>query len=134
MRHLKRGLKLGHNSEHGRAILRNLATSLFLHGRVRTTHAKARALRPYAEHLVSLAKRGDLHARRIAASRLYDKDAVRRLFGEVAERFKNREGGYLRIVKEGFRPGDNAPVSIVELIGEAPKTVAVKEKAEAAEE
>ena len=118
MRHRKAGRKLGHSSEHRRSIMRNLATSLILYGRIRTTDAKAKELRPYAEKLVTLAKKGSLHARRKAATKLYDKVALRKLFAEYGERFVKREGGYTRIIKEGNRPGDNAPMSIIEFLGE----------------
>lgn len=120
MRHRKAGRKLGSDSEHQRALMRNLATSLIQHGRIRTTEAKAKELRPYAERLVTLAKRGGLHARRQAAKRLFDKEALRKLFDVYAAQFKDRPGGYTRIIKEGFRPGDNAPVAFIEFLGYVP--------------
>ncbi len=118
MRHRKAHNKLGHGSEHRKAILRNLATSLILHGRIRTTDTKAKQLRPYVERMVTLAKRGDLHARRLVASKLFDKRAVQKLFSEYGKVFAKRNGGYTRILKDHFRPGDNAPVSIIEFLRE----------------
>jgi len=99
-------------------MLRNLVTSLLEHERVKTTDAKAKEVRPLAEKLISLAKRGDLHARRQALSVVRKPDLVKKLFETLSPRYQSRTGGYLRIVKVGFRPGDGAPVSLVELIGE----------------
>jgi len=98
-------------------MLRNLVTSLLEHEKVRTTDAKAKEVRPLAEKLIGLAKRGDLHARRQALSVVRKADVVKKLFETLSPRFQSRTGGYLRIVKVGYRPGDGAPVSIVELIG-----------------
>lgn len=108
--------KLGRDYDHRRWLLRQLATQLILHGRIRTTLAKAKVVRPIAEHMVTLGKRGDLHARRQAAAVLTDKAAVRKLFNEVAPKYADRQGGYVRIVKLGPRRGDAAPMSIIELV------------------
>jgi large subunit ribosomal protein L17 len=97
-------------------MLANLATSLFEHGRITTTETKAKRLRPYAEKLVTFAKRGDLHARRQVMTVIRDKDVVHHLFAEIGPRFENRSGGYTRIVKVGPRKGDNAPMAIIELV------------------
>ena len=102
-------------------MLRNLVTSLFEHEKIKTTDTKAKELRPLAEHLIGLGKRGDLHARRQALSVIRKSEIVKKLFETICPRFQARTGGYLRIAKVGFRPGDGAPVSIVELIGEAKK-------------
>jgi large subunit ribosomal protein L17 len=99
-------------------MLRNLVTSLLEHEKVKTTDAKAKELRPLAEKLIGLAKRGDLHARRQALSVVRKPDLVKKLFETLSPRYQSRTGGYLRIVKVGYRPGDGAPVSLVELIGE----------------
>ena len=99
-------------------MLRNLVTSLLEHEKVKTTDAKAKELRPLAEKLIGLGKRGDLHARRQALSVVRKRDLVRKLFDTLSPRYQSRTGGYVRIVKLGYRPGDGAPVSIVELIGE----------------
>jgi len=116
MRHRKAGKELGRNSSHRRAVLRNLVTSLFKYEQIETTDAKAKALRPVAEKMITLAKRGDLHARRQALSYMEDKAVTHRLFDELKDRYLNRQGGYLRIVKKGNRRGDGAPVSIVQLL------------------
>ena len=96
--------------------MRNMATSLFLHGRIETTTAKAKELRPYAERLITLAKRGDLHARRLAATKIQDHDALRRLFADIGPKFASRPGGYTRILKIGLRQGDAADMSLIELV------------------
>ena len=108
--------KLDRSISHRRWLFRHLATAIIMHGRVRTTLAKAKAVRPITEHLITLGKRGDLHARRQAAAVLTTKAAVRKLFNEVAPRYAQRPGGYLRIVKLGPRRGDGAPMSIIELV------------------
>ncbi|SIO90575.1 LSU ribosomal protein L17p [Nocardiopsis sp. JB363] len=97
-------------------MLANLATSLFQHGRIRTTEAKAKRLRPYAEKLITLGKRGDLHARRQVLTKITDKAVVHELFTEIGPRFENRPGGYTRITKIGPRKGDNAPMAVIELV------------------
>lgn len=117
MRHGKAGKKLGRTSSHRMAMLRNMATSLFKHEQVVTTDTKARALRPVAEKLITLAKKGDLHARRQALAFIKDKSTTHKLFSEIKERYLDRQGGYLRIVKKGVRKGDAAPISVVQLIG-----------------
>ncbi|HSM36937.1 MAG TPA: 50S ribosomal protein L17 [Longimicrobiales bacterium] len=116
MRHRKKGRHLGRTAEHRKATLRNLATALFRHGRIRTTTAKAKELRGFAEPLISKAKRGDLHARRTVARSIGDKDVLARLFGELASRYADRPGGYTRVLKLGHRPGDGADMAIIELV------------------
>ncbi len=111
-----KGPRMGGSPAHERHMLANLAQSLFEHGRITTTEAKAKRLRPYAEHLITFAKRGDLHARRQVLKRLNDKSIVHVLFDEIGPRFENRPGGYTRIVKLGPRKGDNAPMAIIELV------------------
>jgi large subunit ribosomal protein L17 len=114
----KRGPRLGGSPAHQRLMLSNLAADLFRHGRITTTEAKAKALRPFAERLITKAKRGDLHARRTVLSRLRDRDVVARLFDEVAPRFAGRDGGYLRILRLDPRKGDSARMALVELVAE----------------
>lgn len=116
MRHRKAGVKLNMTSSHKQAMFRNMVTSLFKHDRIRTTDAKAKELRRWADHMVTLAKRGDLHARRQAMSIIREKDVVHKLFDEAAERFGSASGGYTRVIKLGRRPGDAAPVSLIELV------------------
>ncbi|MEW2435029.1 50S ribosomal protein L17 [Streptomyces caniferus] len=111
-----KGARLGGSAAHERLMLRNLATSLFEHGRITTTEAKARRLRPYAERLVTKAKKGDLHNRRQVMQLISDKSVVHTLFTEIAPRFENRPGGYTRITKIGNRRGDNAPMAVIELV------------------
>jgi large subunit ribosomal protein L17 len=111
-----KGPRLGGSPAHQRLMLANLATSLFEHGRITTTEAKAKRLRPYAEKLVTFAKRGDLHARRQVMTVIRDKDVVHHLFAEIGPRYENRPGGYTRIVKVGPRKGDNAPMAVIELV------------------
>lgn len=117
MRHKKAGWKLGRNTAHRRALLRNLVTSLILEERVETTLPKAKAMRPQVEKMITLGKRGDLSARRQAASYLMTGDAVRKLFDTVAPRFGDRNGGYLRIVRAAWQRGDGADKAFVELLG-----------------
>ena len=114
MRHRKKTVKLQRSASHRRSLLANLACSLIEHGRIRTTLAKAKALRPVAERMVSLAKRGDLHARRQAISFLQQKDAVKTLFSDVATASEGRQGGYCRITKLGARVSDSAPMAYIE--------------------
>ncbi len=118
MRHRIAGRKLGRTTSHRKAMLRNLVTSFLENERVKTTDAKAKELRPIAEKLIGLGKQGDLHARRQALSVVRKAEVVRKLFEILSPRFQARAGGYTRIVKIGNRPGDGAPVSILELIGE----------------
>ncbi len=116
MRHRKAGLKLNRTSSHRDAMFRNMVTSLFKYERIRTTDTKAKGLRRWADHLITLAKRGDLHARRQALSIIREKAVVYKLFSEANERFGTMSGGYTRIVKLGSRPGDAALVSMIELV------------------
>jgi len=116
MRHRKAGNQLGRNTSHRRAMLRNMVTSLFKYEQIETTDAKAKAIRPIAEKMITLAKRGDLHARRQALSYMQDKEVTHRLFDELKDRYLNRQGGYLRIIKKGFRKGDGASISVVQLL------------------
>ena len=116
MRHAKSGRKLGRDASHRRALYANLAGSLITHGRIETTQAKAKAVRPYAEKLITLGKRGDLHARRLAMAELRSNDVVHKLFSDVAPRFAERPGGYTRIVKLGPRQGDAADMALLELV------------------
>ena len=116
MRHRKAGNQLGRNTSHRRAMLRNMVTSLLKYEKIETTDAKAKAIKPIAEKMITLAKRGDLHARRQALSYMQDKEVTHRLFDELKDRFSNREGGYLRVVKKGFRKGDGASISVVQLL------------------
>src|SRR5438309_201837 len=111
-----KGPRLGGSPAHERLMLANLATSLFEHGRITTTEAKAKRLRPYAEKLVTFAKRGDLHARRQVMTVIRDKDVVHHLFAEIGPRYESRTGGYTRITKVGSRKGDNAPMAVIELV------------------
>jgi large subunit ribosomal protein L17 len=113
-----RGPRLGGSSAHQRHILANLATALFEHGKITTTEAKARRLRPFAERLITFAKRGDLHARREVLTVVTDKGVVHTLFTEIGPRFATRDGGYTRITKIGPRKGDNAPLAVIELLPE----------------
>ncbi len=117
MRHRNAGYKLGRNTSHRRALLRNLVTSIILEDRVETTIAKAKAVRPHVEKLITLGKKGDLHARRLALSFLQTREAVTRLFDTVAPRYGDRNGGYLRIVRRGFQRGDGAEKAFIELLG-----------------
>ena len=118
MRHQKTGRKLSRRKSHRTAMLANLAASLIKRGSVRTTEAKAKEVRPFVERLITFAKRGTLHDRRIVYSRLRDGDAVRKLFEEVGPTFTDRHGGYTRILKLGFRHGDNSPMSLIQIIDE----------------
>jgi large subunit ribosomal protein L17 len=116
-----KGPRLGGSSSHQKAILANLATALFEHGRIKTTEPKARALRPYAEKLITHAKKGTLHNRREVLKKIRDKDVVHNLFAEIGPFFSDRNGGYTRIIKVEARKGDNAPMAVIELVQE--KTV-----------
>ncbi|MBA3413040.1 MAG: 50S ribosomal protein L17 [Actinobacteria bacterium] len=120
MRHHRAGKKLGRDSAHRRALYANLAGSLIEHGRIRTTEAKAKAVKPIAEQMITLGRRGDLAARRQAIGFLRSKDVVHKLFAEVAPRFADRPGGYSRIVKLGPRAGDAAPMVYLELVDHNP--------------
>jgi large subunit ribosomal protein L17 len=116
MRHLKQGRKLGRTTAHRKALLRNLATALVEHERIITTEAKAKELRRVADKLVTLGKRGDLHARRQALQVIRSNAVVRKLFDEVAPRFSERHGGYTRVLRLGYRPGDAAAMAVIELV------------------
>jgi len=116
VRHRKKGRKLSRTPSHKKATMRNMATSLFRHERIETTTAKAKELRPYAERLITLARRGDLHARRLAATKIQDREVLGKLFGDIAPRFAERPGGYTRILKLGHRKGDAAEMSLIELV------------------
>jgi large subunit ribosomal protein L17 len=116
MRHARSGKKLGRDSAHRKALYSNLAGALITHGRIETTEAKAKAVRPYAEKLITLGKRGDLHARRQAMAELRSNDVVHKLFADVAPRFNERNGGYTRVVKLGPRQGDAAQMALLEFV------------------
>jgi large subunit ribosomal protein L17 len=126
MRHLKAGKKLGRNTSHRRALLRNLVTSLITEERIETTVPKAKAMRPQVEKMITLGKRGDVAARRLAAGYLMTRDAVDKLFDTVSPRMGDREGGYLRIIRTGWQKGDGAEKAFVELIG-SEKMIAEKQ-------
>ena len=133
MRHRNGIKKLGRTGSHRRALLRNLATALIIHERIRTTHAKAVALRPWAERLITLARRQDLHSRRLAARDIHDHAALRKLFNDIGPRCMQRPGGYLRILKLGPRRGDLSPTSFIELVDRDPSGPAGKTTAPPAE-
>ena len=118
MRHRAKGRQLSRTSSHKKATLNNMATALFRHDRIVTTEAKAKELRPFAERLITLARRGDLHARRQVERRIADKEVSHRLFAELGKRFAARPGGYTRIIKLGHRVGDGADVARIELLSE----------------
>jgi large subunit ribosomal protein L17 len=122
MRHGKKGRALGRTSEHKQALLRNMAMSLFRHGRIETTEAKAKELRPFAEKLITLAKRGDLHSKRLAARHINDRDVLVRLFNAIGPAAATRVGGYTRILKTGFRQGDGAETALIELVDRPAET------------
>ncbi len=132
MRHRKAGVKLNRTTSHRQAMLRNMVTSLFKHDRIRTTDVKARELRKWADQMITLAKRGDLHARRQVLAVMREKDVVHKLFAEAKERYGNIHGGYTRIVKIGFRPGDSAPISLIELVAAQAQEKKSKKKGAAA--
>ena len=116
MRHRKKGRQLSRTRSHRKATLRNMATSLFRHERIETTTAKAKELRPYAERSITLARRGDLHARRLAGQKIQDREVLGKLFDDIAPRYAERPGGYTRILKLGNRKGDAAEMSLIELV------------------
>ena len=116
MRHRKKGRQLSRTRSHRKATLRNMATSLFRHERIETTTAKAKELRPYAERLITLARRGDVHARRLAAMKIQDREVLGKLFDDIAPRYMERPGGYTRVLKLGNRKGDAAEMSLIELV------------------
>ena len=131
MRHNAGYRKLGRTKEHRRALLRNLATDLFRHERLTTTLPKAKELRPYAEKLITLARRDDLHSRRLVLGLISDKGVVKKLFDTLGPRFTGRPGGYSRILRLGPRPGDGADMAIVELVGSEPVFKKQKEEKKA---
>ena len=118
MRHRAKGRQLSRTATHKKALLRNMAASLFKHDAIVTTQAKAKELRPYAERLITLARRGDLHARRLVERRIQDRAILGRLFKEIGPRFAARPGGYIRILKLGSRSGDGADLARIELLAE----------------
>jgi len=124
MRHQRAGKKLGRDASHRKALYSNLAGSLIVHGRVRTTESKAKAVRPVAEKMITLGRRGDIHARRQALAFLRSQEVVHQLFADVAPRFADRPGGYTRIVKIGTRPGDSAPMAYLEFVDHVPRAPA----------
>ncbi len=126
MRHRKAGVKLNRTTSHRQAMFRNMVTSLFKHDRIRTTDVKAKELRRWADHIITLAKRGDLHARRQILAIVQEKGVAHKLFEEAGKRFGTINGGYTRIIKLGRRPGDAAPVSIIELVATEEKAKSKK--------
>jgi large subunit ribosomal protein L17 len=130
MRHRNAGFKLGRNTSHRRALLRNLVTSVIERDRVETTLAKAKAVRPLVEKMITLGKKGDLHARRQALAFIQTDEAVTRLFETVAPRYGDRNGGYLRIVRTGFQRGDGAEKAFIELLGAEKELEAKRQKRE----
>ena len=116
MRHKRKGRKLGRTSAHREAMLSNMVVSLFEHEKIKTTEPKSKELRRTAEKLITLAKRGDLHSRRIAAKKVHDKEVLKKLFDDIGPRYTDRNGGYTRITKLGARFGDGAPMSVIELV------------------
>lgn len=134
MRHRKSYRKLNRTTSHRRALLSNMAASLLIHEQITTTVAKAKNLRPFAERLITLGKRGDLHARRLAMARLYSPQAVQALFGVLAARYRERPGGFTRIVACGHRRGDQAPMAVIELVDRDPLAKGRDDRARRAQE
>jgi large subunit ribosomal protein L17 len=120
MRHRRSRNKLGMRTDHREAMLRNMVTSLLEHERIVTTDARAKTLRGLADQMITLGKKGDLHARRQALQVIRSKEVIRTLFEDIAPRYAGRDGGYVRVIKKGFRPGDRAAVSVVELVEKKP--------------
>lgn len=135
MRHRKSGRKLNRTSTHRKAMFANMAASLIEHEQIVTTLPKAKELRPFIDKLVTLAKRGDLHARRMAISKVRDQEMVKKLFDTIGPRYSDRQGGYTRVMRAGFRYGDNAPVAVIEFVDrdEDAKGAADRDAREAAE-
>ena len=127
MRHLKKGRKLNRNSSHRKAMLRNMMTSFFKYERIETTEAKAKELRRFAEKLITRSKEDTVHARRMVFRYIKDKDVLFKLFSDIGQRYKERPGGYTRIMKLGNRRGDCAPMSIIELVEDSKADVTVKD-------
>ena len=128
MRHARAGKKLGRDSAHRKALYSNLAGALIEHGRIKTTVTKAKAVKPHVEHMITLGRRGDLHARRQATAFLRSRDVVHKLFADVAPLFKDRPGGYTRIIKIGTRPGDSAEMAYIELVDEEYVAAQIEER------
>ena len=128
MRHRKIKSKLNRTTAHRRSLMKNLATALIYEERIHTTQAKAKNLRPFIEKLVTLGKRGDLAARRLVFDRLGKKEAVHKLFSDIAPRFSDRPGGYTRIIKDNYRPGDSAPMAYIEFVAGVEKDMVKKKK------
>lgn len=134
MRHAKAGRKLSRTPSHRKAMFANMAASLIRHEQITTTLPKAKELKPIVDRLVTLGKRGDLHARRLAVAQIGDKQSVAKLFDALAERYKERNGGYTRVLKAGFRQGDSAPVAIIELVDRDPEAKGAEDRARVAAE
>ena len=132
MRHANRGRKLNMKSQHRHAMLRDMATSLLRHEQITTTLPKAKELKRFAERIITLGKRGGLHARRQAAALLRDNEVVKKLFGPLALRYKSRRGGYTRVLKAGFRYGDSAAMALIELVERDPAAKGAADKARTA--
>jgi large subunit ribosomal protein L17 len=128
VRHARAGKKLGRDSAHRKALYSNLAGALIEHGRIKTTVTKAKAVKPHVEHMITLGRRGDLHARRQATAFLRSRDVVHKLFADVAPLFKDRPGGYTRIIKIGTRPGDSAEMAYIELVDEEYVAAQIEER------
>lgn len=128
MRHARAGKKLGRDSAHRKALYSNLAGALIEHGRIKTTVTKAKAVKPHVEQMITLGRRGDLHARRQATAFLRSRDVVHKLFADVAPLFKDRPGGYTRIIKIGTRPGDSAEMAYIELVDEEYVAAQIEER------
>lgn len=134
MRHGMSGRKLNRTKAHRKALFANMATALLKHEQIKTTLPKAKDLRPVAEKLISLGKRGDLHARRQALAVIREEEVVRKLFSTLAERYKDRSGGYTRVLKAGYRYGDAAPMAVIELVDRDPAAKGAEDKARVAAE
>lgn len=129
MRHGKTGRKLNRESSHRKAMFANMAASLIVHEQIVTTLPKAKELKPIVDRLVTLGKRGDLHARRLAVARIRDEEAVNKLFATLAPRYDSRPGGYTRVLKAGFRYGDSAPMAVIELVDRDPEAKGAADRA-----
>lgn len=134
MRHGVAHRKLNRTSSHRRAMMANMAASLILHEQIVTTLPKAKELKPFMDKLITLAKRGDLHARRQAISKIRDKDQVSKLFATLGPRYEERNGGYTRVLKAGFRHGDNAPLAVIELVDRDPSAKGAVDRERLAQE
>ena len=128
MRHLKKGRHLHRTSSHRKALLRNLAISVLTHECIQTTEAKAKEVRGLIDRVITWGKRGDLHARRLAVRQVQSRSLVKKVFDELAPRYRERPGGYTRIIKAGYRPGDNAPMVVLELVDRPERTTNSKSK------